>query len=222
MFAKLLKSSERRVLSGLTTPAKLQTFLDSVAYNPDGDHNRCPVNVLRERKGHCFEGAVFAAAVLRDLGHPPLIVNMFPEPETDDEHMVAIFRKHGGWGAVAKSNVVGLRFREPVYRNLRELMMSYFEQYFNLDRLRSFRYYTRPLSLAGFDRFNWLCRDEAMLKIEKKLATLRQIPLLTRPMVKALTLIDDLSYKAGLMGSNPEGLFVPGVTKRGKKPGTRR
>lgn len=215
-FNKALTQTERREVQRLQTPTTIQTFLDKLRYNPDGDRNRCPLSVVQDGVAHCFEGAVFAALMLRRLGHPPLIINMFPEPGTDDEHMLAVFRQRGGWGAVAKSNVVGLRFREPIYRTLRELMMSYFEQYYNLARVKTLRTYTRPLNLALFDRNQWPICDEAMISIDERLSQLRPTSLLTPKMIAGLSLMDPLSYRSGLLDSNPAGLFVPGPSRRRK------
>jgi len=131
-FERMLADTERGMISGLTSPARIQAFLDDIAYSTD-DFYRCPLRVLRERTAHCFDGAVFAAAALRRLGHPPLILDLLSNGR-DDEHLLALFKVDGHWGAVAKSNFVGLRFREPVYRSLRELAMSYFEQYYNIER----------------------------------------------------------------------------------------
>jgi len=108
----------------LSTPNKIQTFIDELAYSADGTY-RCPLRVLRERIAHCFDGALFAAAALRHLSYPPLILYIISN-DRDDDHLLALFKRDGRWGAVAKSNVVGLRFREPIYRTLRELVMSYF------------------------------------------------------------------------------------------------
>jgi len=118
---------ERAVFRRLTTPEKIQRFLDDLAYNKehDGETCRSPRRVLRDRTAHCMEGALFAAAALRMLGHPPLLLDF--EAVRDDDHVLAIFQLRGHWGALAKSNYSGLRYREPVYRTLRELSMSYFE-----------------------------------------------------------------------------------------------
>ena len=204
-----LTSRERRTLSRLTTPLKVQSFLDELRYNPQEGWFRCPLQVLRDRKGHCFEGAVFAAAVMEKLGYPPLIVNMFPEPGTDDEHLVAVFRRRGTWGAVGKSNYVGLRYREPIYRNLRELVMSYFEQYYNVKKQKTLRFYTRALDLRTFERHQWRTSNETMNRIDRRLDALKRIPVLNRSQIRALSLVDERSYRAGLSGSNPEGLFAP-------------
>jgi hypothetical protein len=131
-FDQVLTESERQFISTLTTPAKIQTFLDELPYSTEHIY-RCPLRVLRERVAHCFDGALFAAATLCRLGYPPLIMDMLPN-DRDDDHMLAIYKSNGHWGAIAKSNFVGLRFREPIYRTLRELVMSYFEQFYNLER----------------------------------------------------------------------------------------
>ena len=188
-FVNSLSTSNRRVVARLHSPAKIQSFLDRLTYN-SGNHVRCPLNVLRDGLAHCFEGAVFAAAMLRQIGHRPLILNLFPEPDLDDEHVIAIYRLNRGWGALAKSGYLGLRFREPVYRSLRELVMSYFEQYFNLTRQKSLRSYARPLNLASLDRYSWPIRDEAMEIIHTRLDALQQIPLLTTRMVETLCSVD--------------------------------
>ena len=144
-------AAERAVFRGLTTPEKIQRFLDDLAYNKehDGETCRSPRRVLRDRTAHCMEGALFGAAALRMLGHPPLLLDF--EAVRDDDHVLAIFQHRGHWGALAKSNYSGLRYREPVYRTLRELAMSYFEHYYNLKREKTLRNYSRPVNLRRFD-----------------------------------------------------------------------
>ena len=121
--------AERAVFRRLRSPELIQRFLDDIAYNKErgGDTCRSPRRVMRDRTAHCMEGAMFGAAALRMLGHPPLLLDL--EAVRDDDHVLAIFRVQGHWGALAKSNYSGLRYREPVYRSLRELVMSYFEHY---------------------------------------------------------------------------------------------
>ena len=113
-FDRVLTESERRFISKLTTPAKIQAFLDKLPYSSKSIY-RSPLRVLRERVAHCFDGALFAAAALRRLSHPPLILELLPN-DRDDDHLLALYKCEGHWGAVAKSNFVGLRFREPIYR----------------------------------------------------------------------------------------------------------
>jgi len=152
---------EWSTLRRLNSPEKVQRFLDcEVAYNkePDGATCRSPRRVLRDRVAHCLEGALFGAAALRVHGRPPLLLDL--EAVRDDDHVLAVFQDRGLWGAVAKSNYAGLRFREPVYRGLRELVMSYFEQYYNLDAEKTLRNYSRPVNLARFDRIGWMTAAE--------------------------------------------------------------
>jgi hypothetical protein len=204
-FDGLLTARELRVMERLARPIDIQLFLDELDYSTD-EFYRSPLRVLRERKAHCFDGCLFAAAALRRIGYPPLILDMFPSSE-DDEHLLAPFREDGLWGAVAKSNFVGLRFREPIHRNLRELMMSYFEQYYNLRRQKTLRSYTRPLNLAAFDRWHWAVSDEAMERIARRTEQVRRYPLLAPQQIARLSPVDERSYRAGLLGAEPRGLF---------------
>jgi len=204
-FDREVSAEERAIVNGLTRPAGIQAFLDSIPYSTD-EFYRCPLRVLRDRTAHCFDGAVFAAAALRRIGHPPLILDLLSNGR-DDEHLLALFKDHGYWGAVAKSNFVGLRFREPVYRTLRELVMSYFEQYYNLEREKTLQGYTGPLNLKRFDRLNWMTADETMELIAQRTEEIRRVMLIDAEMEKRLSLVDERSYQAGLTGSDPNGLY---------------
>ncbi len=146
-----LSAGEFRLLRSLSTPHKIQKYLDELAYNKErgGETCRSPRRVIRDRTAHCFEGALLAAAALRVQGRPPWILDL--ESVRDDDHVIAIYRDYECWGAIAKSNYSGLRFREPVYRSLRELVMSYFEDYFNLAGEKTLRAYSRPINLSRFD-----------------------------------------------------------------------
>ena len=202
-----LNSAERRILERLTTPNKIQIFLDEIDYSIE-ETNRCPLQVLRERMANCFDGAVFAAAMLGKLGFPPLILDMLPNGR-DDDHVLAVYKRDDHWGAIAKSNFAGLRFREPVYRTLRELVMSYFEQYYNVAREKTLWAYTRPLNLPAFDKYEWMTRNETMKRIEKGLSKMQPVRLLTRCMIAGLSLVDARSCEAGLLGANKAGLYKP-------------
>jgi hypothetical protein len=197
---------ELSILAGLTSPDKIQAFLDNLPYSADPFY-RSPRSVMRDRKAHCFDGATFAAAALRRLGHPPLIVDMLAE--RDDDHILAIFKRQGHWGAVAKSNFVGLRFREPIHRTLRELVLSYFESYYNVDREKTLRSYTRSLNLAGFDEIQWMTCDDNLERIAERLDKLKSIPLISQEMARGLIPVDDRTYSAGLSGANEAGLYRP-------------
>ena len=211
-FRRQLSKSERQFFETLTTPAKIQAFLDSIPYSTELLY-RCPLRVLRERVAHCFDGALFAAAALRRLDYPPIILEMVPNGR-DDDHLLALYKRNGHWGAVAKSNFVGLRFREPVYRSLRELVMSYSEQFYNVEREKTLRSYSLPLNLKGFDKWNWMTSDESLEHIAQRLDRVRKIAILTQPMISNLSLVDERSYRAGLFESNEVGLFKPASKKK--------
>jgi hypothetical protein len=193
---------ESKVLRRLNTPEKIQRFLDlEVAYNKElgGPTCRSPRRVLRDRTAHCLEGALFGAAALRTHGYPPLLLDL--EAVRDDDHVLAIFRERGHWGAIAKSNYAGLRYREPVYRTLRELVISYFEHYYNLDAEKTLRAYSRPVNLKRFDRINWMTADEDLWAISDYLFGIPHRPLLSRATERRLSPVDDRLYRAGMVGS---------------------
>jgi hypothetical protein len=145
-----------------------------------------------------MEGALFGAAALRMLGYPPLLLDL--EAVRDDDHVLAIFRQDGCWGAVAKSNYSGLRYREPVYRGLRELAMSYFEHYYNPRREKTLRNYSRPVNLRRFDSIHWMTAEEDVWAIPEYLMTIRHTPLVAPRAVRRLGRVDDRLFAAGLVG----------------------
>jgi hypothetical protein len=207
---KYVDEAERRALDALDSPAAIQAFLDGIPYSTDHFY-RCPLRVWRERVAHCFDGALFGAAALRSLGHRPLILDLFSE--RDDEHMLALYKRDGHWGAVAKSNFVGLRFREPIYRSLRELVMSYFEVYFNMEREKTLRAYSQPLNLKAFDRQHWMTSDEHLERIAERTDRLRRYSVLTPHMLANLSLVDTRTFHANTMGLNTDGVYkVPGTS----------
>jgi hypothetical protein len=200
MDAHGFDAGERAVFRRLTTPARVQRFLDDLAYNkePHGPTCRSPRAVLRDRTAHCMEGALFGAAALRMMGHPPLLLDF--EAVRDDDHVLAIFRVRGHWGALAKSNYSGLRYREPVYRTLRELAMSYFEHYYNLRREKTLRNYSRPVNLRRFDRMGWMTAAKDVWEVPEYLTTIRHTPLLANAAIARLGRVDDRLFAAGLLG----------------------
>lgn len=210
---QVLTESERRFISTLTAPAKIQAFLDELPYSTE-DIYRCPLRVLREKIAHCFDGALFAAATLRRLGYPPLIMEILPN-DRDDDHLLAPYQRKGHWGAVAKSNFVGLRFREPIYRTLRELVMSYFEQFYNVEREKTLRSYTVPVNLQAFDKWDWMTKDDFLERIAQRLDRARRVPVLTNSMIFHLSKVDERSYEAGLTGADKAGLYRPRMKKIG-------
>ena len=198
-------TSTLRLPRGLRTPDTIQRFLDEeIRYNkePDGETAFSPWRVLRERRAHCFEGALFAAAALRRLGHAPLVLQL--RAVRDDDHVLALYRERpgtGSWGAVAKSNYSGLRFRSAVYRSLRELVMSYFDVYFNIEGEKSLRAFGRPVNLSRFDARGWETAGESLWDVSLHLATRRFTPLLLRGQARGLPRMDKRLYDAGLVGT---------------------
>ncbi|MCC7352808.1 MAG: hypothetical protein IT330_03545 [Anaerolineae bacterium] len=197
---------ELAVLRRLTNTEKIQAFLDSLPYSAD-DFSRSPRSVLRDRRANCFDGALLAAAALRLLDLPPTVIDM--RAVRDDDHVIAVFRRNGHLGAVAKSNFVGLRYREPIHRSTRELILSYFEPYYNLDGERSLRSYTAPVDLRKYDDLDWMFKDESVEVIAARLNVLRHYPLLTEEMIASLSKVDERSFRAGMLGTNEAGLYKP-------------
>jgi len=193
-------------LKTLSDPDKIQGFLDTVAYNPVYEC-RSPRWVIKKRSAHCFEGALFAAAVMEFNGYEPLVVDL--KAFNDDDHVIAVFREDGFWGAVGKSNFTSLRYREPVYRTLRELVMSYFDFYFNTDGDKSLRSYSLPLNLTMYESRHWKTTDEDLEFIGDKLEQLRHYPVVSDKMIKKLKRASEIMLQAGMLGSNAEGLFKP-------------
>ncbi len=191
----------------LSHPRKIQDFLDTIEYSDDKFY-RCPVRVVQDRKANCVDGALFAAAALRRLGHRPRVVDL--EAERDDDHAIAVFQVDGHWGAIAKSNVVPLRYREPVYRTVRELCMSFFDVYYNLESEKSLRSYMPPLDLTRFDRLAWETDDTHIEPvIVQALYDAKHVPLVTPAQIARLSLVDQRLFDACLMGSKPSGLYQP-------------
>jgi len=189
--------AELRKLRSLKTPHGIQGLLDDMPYHI-GTTAWSPKRILRERTAHCLEAAIFGAAALRVLGFPPLILDL--EAEHDTDHVIAVFKERGHWGAIAKSNYNGLAYREPIHRTLRELVMSYFYAYFNLRRERTLRTYSRPVDLARFDVREWMTTDKEVWFIPEYLLTISHTRLISPAMAQRLSRLDKRSFEAGLVG----------------------
>lgn len=189
--------AELRKMRSFKDPHGIQRFLDDLPYHLE-DTAWSPRRVLREETAHCLEGALFAAAALRVLGYPPLILDF--EAEHDTDHVIAIFKQRGHWGALARSNYTGCRYREPVYRSLRELAMSYFNTYFNMRGGRSMRTYSRPVNLARFDDREWMTTEKPIWFIPIYLFEVKHYKLLTPAMIKGLHRVDERTFQAEILG----------------------
>jgi len=198
--------AELGVIGKLDSPYAIQNLLDTIAYSCDPIY-RSPRSVLRDGVAHCFDGALFGAAMLSRIGLPPLLVDL--RAWRDDDHILAVYRRDGHWGAVAKSNFVGLRSREPIYRSLRELALTYFESYYNLEGAKALREYSVPLELSKLDHLNWRFSDDRLEEIAVRLDKIRHFQLMTRRMVEQLVPIDRRTYDAGMLGTNMNGVYRP-------------
>jgi hypothetical protein len=190
-------SKELRKLRSLKDPHGIQKHLDAMPYHL-ADTAWSPRRVLAENTSHCLEGAIFAAAALRANGFPPLIIDL--EAEHDTDHVIAVYQVEGLWGAVAKSNYTGCRYREPVYRTLRELAMSYFNIYFNLRRERTLRRFSRPVNLARFDRQEWMTTEKPIWFIVYYLLEIPHTDLFSRRVARQLHRVDDRVFRAETLG----------------------
>lgn len=193
-----LLPSELKVLKRCKTPQGVQDFLETIPINFERGGDTClsPRRVLREWRAHCMEGAMLAALALKLQGFKPLLLDL-KSVWHDDDHVVALFKSRGRWGAISKTNHAVLRYREPVYRTLRELALSYFHEYFTNDGVKTLRSYSRPVNLSRFDSRGWMTSEQDVWYIPRYLDRVTHYPLLTRTMVKHLRKADRLEIKAG-------------------------
>ena len=192
-----LTPAETRTLRALKTPAKIQAFLEELPYH-HADTAWSPRKVLREGAAHCLEGALLAAAALRILGHKPLVMDL--EGVNDTDHVLALYKDNGYWGSIAKSNFSGLRFRAPVYRTIRELALSYFEDYFNLRGERTLRGYSMVVDLKRFDKDQWMTSEKSVWSVPEFLVTCRHYKLFPARIAVNLPRLDKRAYDAGTLG----------------------
>jgi hypothetical protein len=198
MAADGLSRAELNLFSRLDTPGKIQDFLNAIPINrePEGDTCLSPRRVLRERRAHCIEGAMLAAAIFRHHGQRPLIVDM-EAAMWDDDHVIAVFRRHGAWGAISKTNHATLRYREPVYRTIRELVMSYFHEYTPVDGDRkSLRSFSGPVDLSRFDRLGWMTDEQNVWYVPEYLIDAKHRPILNRGQIASLRRSDPIEVRA--------------------------
>ncbi|MCX5735231.1 MAG: hypothetical protein NTW68_13020, partial [candidate division NC10 bacterium] len=181
------------------SPSGVQRALDAMPYHL-ATTAWSPRRVLREWTAHCLEGAIFATAALRVLGFPPLLLDL--EAVQDTDHVIAVYRMEGHWGAIAKSNFSGLRCRAPVYRTLREMVMSYFEDYINLRGDRTLRAHSRPINLAHFDRLHpgWMTSEADIWWIPEHLVEIPHTPILTPALERSLFRADRRALEAAVVG----------------------
>jgi len=187
------------VLKRLKTPSKIQDFLDSLKINfEERGKDTClsPKTVLKLGKCHCMEGAILAALALRFQGYKPLVVDLTSNAR-DFDHVVAVFKKHGKWGAISKTNHATLKYREPVYNSIRELVMSYFHEYYDHKGRKNLRSYSLPVNLSRFDKLGWVTSEEEVWYIPDYLSKVKHYPILNKSQIHGLRKADEIEIKAG-------------------------
>ncbi len=201
----------------MDSPKKIQDFLNSLEFNfeKNGETCFCPRMVLKHSKAHCMEGAMLAAAILEFHGHKPLVVDLRSVKPHDDDHVVAIFKQFGCFGAVSKTNHAVLRYREPIYKTIRELALSYFHEYFLESGKKTLREYSEPFDLRYFDRVkkinphpgpsprgrggdrNWRTTEKNLFEIPHHLDKVKHYKILSPAQIKNLRKADRIEIKAG-------------------------
>jgi hypothetical protein len=194
-----LSRGELAVLRRLRTPEKAQEFVYELKQNfePNGDTCNSIRVVLRTRRAHCIEGAMVAACALWLNGEPPLLLDM--QAVHDFDHVIALFRRRGRWGAISKTNGIGLRWRDPIYANLRELSMSYFHEYYNDRDRKSLRTYSRPFDLRRLDPKIWATAEDGAWDLIDALEATRHYDLVSGAQARALTRRDPFERRVGAL-----------------------
>lgn len=193
-----LVEKEIRVLKTLSTPIRIQEYLDNLPFNFEkkGETHMSPRRVLREKKAHCIEGALLAATALWIHGEKPLILDLTSAKE-DDDHVIALYRKNGYWGAISKTNHATLRFRDPIYKTLRELAVSYFHEWFMNDTgKKTLRSYGGPLNLKTLG-MDWITTEEDLWHLDRVLDELPHFSLVPKKNMRYIRDADAMEIQAG-------------------------
>ncbi len=193
-----LNEKELAILKPLNTPRKIQAFLNTIPINfePEGDTCLSPRMVLEQNRAHCIEGAMVAAVALRIHGYPPLLVDLTTSKD-DFDHVIAVFEQDGHWGAISKTNHAVLRYRDPIYKTIRELVMSYFHEYFDQKGRKTLRSFTDPVNLSVFDHKGWITASKDVWYVATHLGKVKHHPILSRKQIALLKKADSVEMKSG-------------------------
>lgn len=195
-------SQEIKLFKKLNSPAKIQDYLNTLKHNKK-DTWRSPRNVIKHKEAYCIEGAVLAAAILEFHGHKPLIMDI-RGVDPDVDHVIAPFKLNGYWGAISKTNYAVLRYREPVYKTLRELVMSFFHEYFLDSGKKTLRDYSVPLNLDKFKKQNWQTSEKSLENIAEHIDTVKHISIINKKQIKNLRKADSLEIAVGKLREWPK------------------
>lgn len=206
-FQSRLPSDLRQKFLSLKTPFAIQEYLDSLTYIAE-ERDRSPLSVMLDGQAHCLDGGFLAALALWRIGFRPLVIDIVPDPGVDDDHVLALYQIEGCWGALAKTNYINLGFREPVYKNFRELVMTYFEHYVSIHQQKVLTGYTRPIDASRYTHLHWAW-DEAGANIlyHKHFYGRKAIPLISRSMAKRLSPVTAKAYQAETLHTNLKESF---------------
>ena len=206
-FESHLPRSLCKKFNSLNTPHAIQTYLDTITYKGE-ERDRSPLNVMLDNQGHCLDGGFLAALCLWRIGFKPLLIDIVPDPGVDDDHVLALYQIEGRWGALAKTNYINLGFREPVYKNFRELVMTYFEHYVSIHKFKVLTGYLRPLDASHYEHLNWAWDETgANILYHKHFYGRKPIPLITKSMAKRLSPATDKAYEAETLHTNLKESF---------------
>lgn len=191
---------EFSILKKLNTPKKIQDYLNKLKINFEVNGETCfsPRMVLKHKTAHCVEGAFFGAAALRVHGHKPLVVDLSTARD-DQDHVIAVFKQYEHWGAISKTNHGVLRYREPIYKSIVELVMSFFHEYFDDKGNKNLRAYTKPIDLSKFDKFGWMTSEEDLWYIYRYLFKVPHIKIMSRKQIGFLRKADEIEIRIGKM-----------------------
>jgi hypothetical protein len=195
---------ERRFLRGLSTPDKIQEAVDRLIYNPT-DHASSVRWVMITGEGHCFEGGLLAAAALEFHGHKPLMVDLIAE--NDDHHVITVYRTSTGWGSLSKTNTTLLGSRRPFYRDIRELVMSYFDFYFNTKGQLALYGYSNPINLNLYNSWNWRTSDDDLMEMGMDFSERIHYEIVDPKKIVKLKPVSKRLNDACFLGADPNGLY---------------
>ncbi len=195
-------NKEIKIFKKLNTPKKIQDYINKIPFNFDERHDSClsPRKVLELNKADCIEGALLASVILEFHGHKPFVLDLRSiKKPYDYDHVVAVFKVDGFWGAISKTNHSVLRYREPIYKNIRELVMSYFHEYFLDSGRKTLREYSLPINMNRFNKINWRTTEKSISKIMGEIDRIKHFKILNNKQEKNLRLADMIEINSTKM-----------------------
>lgn len=195
---EILSSAERKILKRLSTPQKIQDYLDTLPFNfeAEGETYMSPRRVLRDKTAHCLEGALFAASALAYHGARPLLMDL-KTTSGDDDHVVTLFKQNGYWGAISKTNHAVLRWRDPIYKTMRELALSYFHEYFLKTGRKTLHSYSAPFDLSKFAPEKWVTAEKDLDWLVERLDNSKHFPIVPKKNARLIRKASDVEIRTG-------------------------